>query len=112
MFISGHVTVGNDSCNLCHNGATKLRIKLPKKLPSVTARFNYFGVTNHMQNHTTQIITVIAYGFFLSHLVVFFSNTITINSKNISSLHGLLSLTVVLKSVVLTFTYHLWNQEP
>ena len=36
-FFSGHVTLGNDSGNLCRNGATKLRDKLEKKLPSVTA---------------------------------------------------------------------------
>ena len=37
MFISGHVTLGNDSCNLCRNGATKLPDKLQDKLLSVTA---------------------------------------------------------------------------
>ena len=39
MFISGHVTLGNDPCNLCHNGATKLRDRLQEKLPSVTAPY-------------------------------------------------------------------------
>ena len=37
MFISGYVTLRNDSCNLCRNDATKLRDKLQEKLPSVTA---------------------------------------------------------------------------
>ena len=37
MFISEHVTLGNNPCNLCRNGATKLRDKLQEKLPSVTA---------------------------------------------------------------------------
>ena len=37
MLISGHVTQGNDSCNLCRNGAIKLRDKLQEKLPSVAA---------------------------------------------------------------------------
>ena len=37
MFITAHVTSGNDPCNLCRNGATKLRDKLQEKLPSVTA---------------------------------------------------------------------------
>ena len=36
-FISGHITQSNDSCNLCRNGATKLRDKLREKLSSVTA---------------------------------------------------------------------------
>ena len=36
MFISGHVTLGNDLGNLCRNSATKLRDKLQEKLPSVT----------------------------------------------------------------------------
>ena len=37
MFITGHVTLGNDPCNLCHNGATKLRDKLQEKLSCVPA---------------------------------------------------------------------------
>ena len=37
MFITGHGTLGNDPCNLCYNGATKLRDKLQEKLPCVTA---------------------------------------------------------------------------
>ena len=37
MFISGYVTLGNDSGNLCRNGATKLREKLQETLPSVKA---------------------------------------------------------------------------
>ena len=35
--ISRHVTLGNDSDNLCRNVATKLRDKLQEKLPSVRA---------------------------------------------------------------------------
>ena len=35
--ILGHVTLGNDSYNLCLNGAMKLRDQLQEKLPSVTA---------------------------------------------------------------------------
>ena len=37
MFIAGHVTLGNDSGNLCRNGAKKLRDKLQEKFPTVTA---------------------------------------------------------------------------
>ena len=37
MLISGHVTLGNDSGNLCRNFATKLRDNLQEKLPSITA---------------------------------------------------------------------------
>ena len=37
MVISGHVTPGNDPCNLCHNGAIKLLDKLQEKLSIVTA---------------------------------------------------------------------------
>ena len=37
MFISGYVTLGNDPCNLCRNGARKLRDKLQEKFHSVTA---------------------------------------------------------------------------
>ena len=37
MFIPGHVTLGNDLCNLCHNGARKLQGKLQEKMSSVTA---------------------------------------------------------------------------
>ena len=33
----GHVTLGNDSCNLCHNGTMKLQDQLQEKLPTVTA---------------------------------------------------------------------------
>ena len=35
MFISGHITLCCASCNLYHNGATKLRGKSRVKLPSV-----------------------------------------------------------------------------
>ena len=39
MFISGNVPPGNDPCNLCHNGETKLRDRFNEKSPSVTAPF-------------------------------------------------------------------------
>ena len=51
MFISGHVTPLNDPCNLCRNGATKLRDKLQEKLPSVTAALQ--------ENVTWPLITTI-----------------------------------------------------
>ena len=55
MFISGDVTPGNDSCNLCRNGATKLRDKLQEKLPSVTAPYNFiFDHLMHVFTADTQ----------------------------------------------------------
>ena len=35
------VTLGYDSCNLCHKSATKFRDKLQEKFPSVTAPLEY-----------------------------------------------------------------------
>ena len=49
MFITGHVTLGNDSCNLCYNGATKLRDKLQEKLPCVTAALREEGQITTLQ---------------------------------------------------------------
>ena len=39
IFISGQVTLGNDSGNLCRNDATELQDKLQEKLPSVTVPY-------------------------------------------------------------------------
>ena len=41
MFISGEVTLGNDSGNLCCNGATELRDKMQEKLPYISELFYY-----------------------------------------------------------------------
>ena len=53
MFISEHVTLRNDSSNLCFNGATKLRDKLQEKLSSVTVPhtsefFNYDFIFSYL----------------------------------------------------------------
>ena len=37
MLVSGHVTLGNGSCNLCHN---KIARQVARKMPSVTATLN------------------------------------------------------------------------
>ena len=41
MFISGEVTLGNDSGYLCCNGATELRDKMQEKLPYISELFYY-----------------------------------------------------------------------
>ena len=45
LFISGHVTLRNDLCNLCRNGATRL----PRKLPSVTVVYTCSGSVNFFE---------------------------------------------------------------
>ena len=50
VFISGYVTLRNDPCNLCRNGATKLRDKLQEKLPSVTAALLFFFQAEPVEN--------------------------------------------------------------
>ena len=45
MLISGHVTPGNDPCNLCCNGTKKLLDNLQEKLLTETApSVSEFGV--------------------------------------------------------------------